>query len=89
MAAKPHYTLTTHWTLNDGATSTSRVTGTLHELIEKLEKIAKPRNLPLFSEGAGPQVETLSRSVPAGKTTQGARLVVGPTDQLTENPPTT
>ena len=28
-------------------------------------------------------------SVPAGKTTQGARLVVGPTDQLTENPPTT
>lgn len=32
---------------------------------------------------------TALASVPAGKTTQGARLVVGPTDQLTENPPTT
>lgn len=28
-------------------------------------------------------------SVPAGETVVGARLVVGPTDQLTENPPTT
>lgn len=54
MATKPHYTLTTHWTLNYGATSTSSVTGTLHELIEKLEKVAKPRSLPLFSEGTGP-----------------------------------
>ena len=28
-------------------------------------------------------------SVPDGETTLGTRLVVGPTDQLTENPPTT
>lgn len=61
MAAKPHYTLTTRWTLNDGTPSMSRLTGTLDQLIEKLEKVAKPRNLPLFSEGTGPQVETLSR----------------------------
>ena len=55
MTTKLHFTLTTHWTLNDGEPSMSRVTGTLHELIEKLEKIAKPRNLPLFSEGTGPK----------------------------------
>lgn len=61
MATNPRYTLTTRWTLNDGAPSMSRLTGTLNQIIEKLEKIAKPRNLPLFSEGAGSQVETLSR----------------------------
>lgn len=53
MATNPHYTLTTRWTLNDGTPSMSRLTGTLNQLIEKLEKVAKPRNLPLFSEGTG------------------------------------
>ena len=57
------HALTSTWTRRDGETSTSRITGTLDKLIEKLEKVAKPRRLPLFSETAGAQVETLSHKL--------------------------
>lgn len=57
------HALTSTWTRRDGETSTSRITGTLDKLIEKLEKVAKPRHLPLFSEPAGAQVETLSHKL--------------------------
>ena len=54
------HALTSTWTRRDGETSTTRITGTLDKLIEKLEKVAHPRRLPLFSEPTGPQVETLT-----------------------------
>lgn len=57
------HALTSTWTRRDGETSTTRITGTLDKLIEKLEKVAKPRNLPLFSEPAGAQVETLTHKL--------------------------
>lgn len=57
------HALTSTWTRRDGETSTTRITGTLDKLIEKLEKVAKPRNLPLFSEPTGAQVETLSHKL--------------------------
>lgn len=57
------HALTSTWTRRDGETSTARITGTLDKLIEKLEKIASPRELPLFSEPAGAQVETLTHKL--------------------------
>lgn len=57
------HALTSAWTRCDGEASTTRITGTLDKIIEKLEKVAKPRRLPLFSEPAGAQVETLSHKL--------------------------
>ena len=53
------YTLTTVNLAKNGVLSTATISDTLIELIVRLESLAYDRNLPLFCEPAGAQVEVI------------------------------
>lgn len=57
--APSSYTLTTTYLAQNGVLSTATISDTLIELIVRLESLAYDRNLPLFCEPAGAQVEVV------------------------------
>ncbi len=57
------HTITTTYLAKNGTLTNATTHGTLDKLIERLERIARTRNLPLFCEPTGAQVEVLGRKL--------------------------